>query len=66
MAQTTKVSAPKISLLDFVNNLPELAAGRVELIGAFVHWMENEKKITQDTEANFRASLEEFKTMPVK
>lgn len=60
-----KINAPRVSLLQFVNEHPALKSGRVELIGAFVHYMEQVKKITQDTETNFALYLEEFKNKRV-
>lgn len=58
-------NAPKIHVAEFMNQSPELAAGKVELLGAFGHYMEFTKKITYATETEFRAYLENFKTLPV-
>jgi hypothetical protein len=60
-----KIQAPKIRLEEFINNLPELKNGRVELIGAFAHHMEYVRKITLATEEQFKGLLEEFRVMPV-
>jgi hypothetical protein len=57
----TEVVKPLIHLDDFVNNLPEHKAGRVELCGAFHYFMEYEKKILNATEKEFKDFLEKFK-----
>lgn len=64
MADVKKI-APKIYVAEFMNQSPELAAGKVELLGAFGHYMEFVKKITYATEDEFRKHLEIFKTLPV-
>lgn len=58
-----KIIAPRIHVAEFLNQAPELAGGKVELLGAFGHYMEYTKKITYATEQEFRAYLENFKTL---
>jgi hypothetical protein len=59
--QVEKIKAPLIQLVDFINSLPELKAGKVEFIGAFDHWMEHIKSITQATEEEFKRHLDNFR-----
>lgn len=55
----------KVNLEEFLNQSQELKAGKVEILGAFGHHMENVKKIVKATEDEFRAELEKFKKLPV-
>lgn len=57
--------ARKIRLDEFLNERPEIKAGKVEILGAFAHHMEIDKKITHATEEEFRQELEKFKKLPV-
>lgn len=59
------IMEPRISLEAYLNAHPLLGAARVELLGAFMHFMMNVKKITTDTATNFDKYLEEFKTKGV-
>lgn len=51
----------KIGLLEFVNTRPELKSGKVEILGAFIWWMENVKKVTFASEIDFEEYFENFK-----
>lgn len=50
----------KISLLDFVNGLPEVK-NKVELVAAFTHIMEFDKKALFETEERYRQYWEDYK-----
>jgi hypothetical protein len=52
----------KIKLLDFVNSLPEIKSGKMEILGAFIFYMENIKKVVFATEQEFKTYYKEFKT----
>jgi hypothetical protein len=60
-----KKIAPVISLYDFVNNHHYMTKGKVEILGAFIHWMENEKHILNATEDRFKEYFEELKNLNV-
>jgi hypothetical protein len=60
-----KIKAPRVKLLDFVNGHPGMKSGRVELLGAFIHHMENVVKITVASEEEFHKLLEDFKNLSV-
>jgi hypothetical protein len=51
-----------MKLLDYVNSLPEIKAGKMELLGAFIHYMEHTKKIVFATKEEFNQYFKEFKT----
>lgn len=55
----------KIHLLNFVNDRPELKSGKVEILAAFIHWMEYTKKVSFATEEDFIKSLKEFKATSI-
>jgi hypothetical protein len=60
-----KIKAPRISLIEFLNQHPLYKSKRVEILGGFAHWMENVKHVTQATENEFELRLAEFKNLPV-
>lgn len=53
----------KISITEFCKRL-SFSDKRVELIGGFHFWMENTKKVTSATEAQFKAFYAEFCALP--
>lgn len=55
------MSVPKIQAHDWANMRPELKAGRVEILGAFLFWVREVKKIAHATEEKFDTLFEEFK-----
>lgn len=61
----TKVKAPRIYLEDFLNHLPDVKAGRVELVAAFAYHMEHVKGIMFATEDDFKKFFEDFKNLSV-
>ena len=60
-----KVKGPKVKLEDFLSDSQQNKAGKVELLGAFGHYMLYTKRITHATEEEFRKHFEAFKGMKV-
>jgi len=58
-----KITAEKITVTEFCKRL-SLTNKKVELIGGFHSWMQNTKKITRGTQAEFMNYFTDFCTMP--
>ncbi len=50
-------------VIAWLNAHPDLKAGRVEVLGAFLYWLEQSKKITSAAPEVFDKLFEEFKTL---